>query len=420
MTSKKRICLILIIFTTMFSSVNVYAYDNLMDNIKSGLDGLINSVINRISDINSHWAKDTIAILFDKGIINGFLDGTFRPDNNITVAEFTKIIATSNGQSINADTKGEWYMPYVDAATNRGIIRSGEFKASDWDRHITRGEMARMVSRALPDETHPQNLQDYIVRIKDFDQIEANMRQDVLFAYYTGIMGGYPDGSFKAGNKATRAEASTMIERLITPTKRLKVEEIKKPINRVVYQDELGYGYIEGPEDQITDEVYALAKSLKPLRFEVIADKEMQERMKWWFGIYYLIEHDIKELWDMDWTFNIMCTSHPDLNIGESYNYNKQKYEITKKLDSHWAMSGTFITYASHDVDKRIWLPMSFHHFENYGTREYRSKNKFKEGDIITYKIRSRRPLSNDPLREKTDVYFVYEQIISVKLKDLR
>ncbi len=419
MTSKKRICLILIVIT-MFSSVNVYANSSLFDNIKSGLDGLINSVTNRISDINSHWAKDTIAILFDKGIINGFLDGTFKPDNNITVAEFTKIIATSNGQSINTTTSGEWYVPYVEAATKRGIIRSGEFKAVDWDRHITRGEMARMVSRALTDESHPQNLQDYSVRIKDFGQIEANMSEDILFAYYTGIMGGYPDGTFRAGAKATRAEASTMIERLINPSKRLKADEIKKPINRVVYQDELGYGYIEGPEEQITDEVYALAKSLKPLRFEVIADKEMQERMKWWFGIYYLIEHDIKELWDMDWTFNIMSTSHPELNRSESYNYSTQKYQITERLDTHWAMSGTFITYASHDIEKRIWLPMDWLHFERYGTLKYRETYKFKEGDIITYKIRSRRPLSNDPLREKTDVYFVYEQEISVKLKDLR
>ena len=418
MKSIRRISIIIIMVIALSSILNVYAANNLMENIKVGIDEIITSVVKKISDIDIHWAKDTISTLVNKGVINGFPDGTFRPDNNITVAEFTKIITLSNGATINTTNTGQWYVPYVEEATKRGIIKSNEFKSTDWDRQITRGEMARMVSRSIIEE-YPSNLMDYSIRVSDFDKIEASLREDILLVYYKGIMGGYPDGTFKPANKATRAEAGTMIERLIEPSKRLKVKEIKKTLNRVVYQDELGYGYISGPEEQITDEVMKLAKSIKPLRFEVIADKAMQNHGHW-FGFYYLIEHDITELWYKDWTFNIMSTSHLELNKIEVYNYSTQKYRILETLDTNWAMGGNFITYYSHDPKTRVKSPMEFLHFEEYGTREYRKNNKFKEGDVITYKVRSRRPLTNEPLLEKTDVYFIYEQVIEVKLKDLR
>lgn len=417
MKSKRRISIIIILIIAISSVLNVYATSNLLDNIKNSIDKQIANAIDKLIDIKNHWASTTIDTLVSKGIINGYPDGSFKPDNTITVAEFTKIVTVSVGANIGTVT-GEWYTPYVDAATSRGIIKAGEFKESDMNRPINRGEMARMVARATV-ETYPTNILDYSSLIGDYEKLPANLREYILNAYFTGIIGGYPDGTFKADNKATRAEASTMIERMIDTTKRLKVEIIDRKINRVVYQDELGYGYIEGPESQITDEVIKLAKSIKPLRFEAIADKERQN-YGYWFGFYHLIEHDINELWYKDWTFNIMCTSHPELNKSEFYNHNTQKYEILERLDSHWYMTTTFVTYFSHNPETRIKAPVDFLHFEEYGTRKYRKQNEFKEGDVITYRVRSRRPLVNDPIREKTDVYFIYEQVIEIELKDLR
>ena len=44
------------------------------------------------SDLEGHWAKDTVEQLADEGVISGFEDGTFRPDQSVTRAEFTKMI----------------------------------------------------------------------------------------------------------------------------------------------------------------------------------------------------------------------------------------------------------------------------------------------------------------------------------------
>ena len=46
-----------------------------------------------VSDISNHWTKDNIQKFIDAGIINGYQDDTFRPDNNMTRAEFATILS---------------------------------------------------------------------------------------------------------------------------------------------------------------------------------------------------------------------------------------------------------------------------------------------------------------------------------------
>src|SRR5690554_2398361 len=78
------------------------------------------------SDINNHWAKEYIIRLIEKNIISGYSDGTFRPDNNITVAEFTKLVLASSNTEIS-DSK-PWYKSTIDNAMEKGLIKSGEFE----------------------------------------------------------------------------------------------------------------------------------------------------------------------------------------------------------------------------------------------------------------------------------------------------
>ena len=46
----------------------------------------------KLTDINGHWAKKYIEYGVDKGYINGYTDGTFKPDGTVTRAEFSKIL----------------------------------------------------------------------------------------------------------------------------------------------------------------------------------------------------------------------------------------------------------------------------------------------------------------------------------------
>src|SRR5665647_3691703 len=87
-----------------------------------------------VSDISGHWAQVSIQLLVDKGIINGYEDGTFRPNNPITRAEFCKIITsaliydgviadyvttTGTFTDVPADL---WSVKYIETASANGFV----------------------------------------------------------------------------------------------------------------------------------------------------------------------------------------------------------------------------------------------------------------------------------------------------------
>ena len=85
-----------------------------------------------ISDTNYHQYKTAVDYLLNKKIVQGYDDGTFRPDNLINRAEFMKIVIgakysqdyinVSSGGNCFSDVRTEWYSPYVCIAKNEGII----------------------------------------------------------------------------------------------------------------------------------------------------------------------------------------------------------------------------------------------------------------------------------------------------------
>ncbi|WJH34577.1 S-layer homology domain-containing protein [Paenibacillus sp. CC-CFT747] len=100
-------------------------------------------------DVNGHWAKSGIEQAVQKGYIDGYEDGTFRPDRNVSRSEFLKQAVTA----LKLETEGtgsgsDWYVPYVNAAVNAGIHRYEDFTTGDWNTAITREEMARIAVRA--------------------------------------------------------------------------------------------------------------------------------------------------------------------------------------------------------------------------------------------------------------------------------
>jgi len=89
-------------------------------------------------DIENSEYKDSITFLYDRGIVQGYPDGTFKPEAKINRAEILKIILEASakdqiGQSQNCfpDVKEEWFAKYVCYALNQGIVKGypdGKFK----------------------------------------------------------------------------------------------------------------------------------------------------------------------------------------------------------------------------------------------------------------------------------------------------
>jgi S-layer homology domain len=94
------------------------------------------------SDVDeSAWYETYISRLYNRGIINGYSDVTFRPANNVNYAEACKMIMLATGSGELTST-GAWYEPYVkmlaDFGGNPDTIESN-------DQMITRAEMAIMI-----------------------------------------------------------------------------------------------------------------------------------------------------------------------------------------------------------------------------------------------------------------------------------
>jgi hypothetical protein len=186
------------------------------DRLETGRRAL---VATRLKDIQTHWAKDAIVELINKGIVSGYPDNSFRPEEPISRAAFVKMLVSVRGIAPEvsvtpfADLAGHWVQPYVSAAVKAGIIIPTEYPDGrfDPDRAITRVEIAAMVSRALGLAPAPEKAQVFV----DVKDIVPG------FAGYVGavaeyrIVTGYPDGTFGPNLSATRAQAAIIVSRLI-------------------------------------------------------------------------------------------------------------------------------------------------------------------------------------------------------------
>ncbi|NLD46498.1 MAG: S-layer homology domain-containing protein [Clostridiaceae bacterium] len=109
------------------------------------------------TDIEGHWAKNTLLIAAKKGFISGFEDRTLKPDKLITVGEVSSIISrafefkTSKNGLYGKLRNSKWYSSSVKKIFDTGIltVKDGIYKDFDEEKHISRADCAMMVSRAL-------------------------------------------------------------------------------------------------------------------------------------------------------------------------------------------------------------------------------------------------------------------------------
>ena len=217
------------------------------------------------SDVNkSDWYEKSVSEAVKLGLLNGYNDGTFKPKNNITVAEFITITLNTleaNGSVFDVNVfektgkeevnisylinggafkitsfdayaqdisnpkhedgmkepivntgviRGKWYYNNIVTAIGIGLIDQNDFSMKDYSRNITRFEMAKILNNVINiakvkpsvvDVVKPSDLSD-----DDFSYVNLTIE--------SGIITGYPDKSFKPSKSATRAEAAVMILRL--------------------------------------------------------------------------------------------------------------------------------------------------------------------------------------------------------------
>jgi hypothetical protein len=152
----------------------------------------------------------------EKGIVNGFSDNTIRPNSNLTRDQFITMLVNSLGYSDLEKNSTYWAQPFIDKAIDLKIISEEMF--SDYKVEITRGEMASIIANVL--DTLEENgsnsdLELFMDKIKDYEDIPVNQRDSVLNVYSKGIITGLPDGTFAPNKFLTRAEGITVIIRIL-------------------------------------------------------------------------------------------------------------------------------------------------------------------------------------------------------------
>ena len=170
----------------------------------------------------------------------GYEDGTFRPDNQITQEEFVKtVVALTVGEQPEATGENtspkrswkncwdSWAQPYLNKAMEMGLITEEDTDFRYNGLPCTRGNMAKIATRAFEylKEEDIADTSTYATKLKDYSDIPDKFKSYVLQAYGKGIISGYEDGTFRSDGILTRAEASSVLVRLIDKDERPNADE---------------------------------------------------------------------------------------------------------------------------------------------------------------------------------------------------
>mgnify|MGYP002407043959 CR=1 FL=1 len=178
------------------------------------------------TDVEQHWAKDDLNYLLQKGIIAGMTDTEFKPEEKITRAQFAKLLITALNLEVNKGAvlafqdvpAGAWYHDSVATAVNGGLIKGYSDSVFAPDENITREQLAVIISRVLQMKSSEPaadgNSEQIINKFTDQGDIAPWARQGIALAVSHGIVSGVSEDTFAPRVTASRAEAAVMILRL--------------------------------------------------------------------------------------------------------------------------------------------------------------------------------------------------------------
>lgn len=179
----------------------------------------------KFSDVSTiHWANAAINEMSDRGVISGYPDGTFKPNNKVTREQFAKMMVLAldlkllepNKASFNDLSKGTWSYSYVETAKpyltgykqgNNSYFKGGE--------SAIREDIAVALVKALKLENQDIDVSELDRTFKDANEVSPELKKYVLIAYKNKLISGYGDGTFKAQGKLTRAEAASLLLKVI-------------------------------------------------------------------------------------------------------------------------------------------------------------------------------------------------------------
>ena len=170
------------------------------------------------NDIAGHWAETVVAKWSDNGIISGFPDGSFRPNEAVTRAQLAVIIDnifkfTTKADMYFSDVNGsEWFADAVAKCSQAGIISGNPNGTFEPNKPVTREQAAKMIAEAFKLTAADA---DAYRTFADSSSIAAYAREYVSALYEAGYIAGFPGGNYEPKKGLTRAEALKIIDNIL-------------------------------------------------------------------------------------------------------------------------------------------------------------------------------------------------------------
>jgi len=169
------------------------------------------------NDIKGHWAEETIKEFTDKKFINGYKDNTFKPNNNMTRAEFVKVVNkvfgyTQKGEEQFTDVnKDDWFYNDICIGIEAGYIKGKSTDIFAPNDNITREEVAMILTNIMKNKDEKL---DKLNTFKDGYKTSQWAQSSVEGAIEAGYLKGYQDKTIRANSNITRAEAISILSRV--------------------------------------------------------------------------------------------------------------------------------------------------------------------------------------------------------------
>lgn len=184
-------------------------------------------------DVQSHWASNAIQRLTEKRFMHGYPDGTFKPNQPMSRAEFMTVISRmlgleeGQGESVFKDVPADaWYSKYVSAVHKLGIVQGYADGTLKPQQAITReeafailyrvGQVQKdsLVANSLSLDAPGRSIINEAA-FADQDEISEWAREALVALHEAQMLHGYPDGTIKPKDSITRAEIAVVLSKLL-------------------------------------------------------------------------------------------------------------------------------------------------------------------------------------------------------------
>lgn len=169
-----------------------------------------------------HWAYEYISELVDKNVLNGYEDGSFKPEHTVLRAEWAKMMSTASGvktppppeSSTYAVDYGvsDWYYDYINNVAPymnfyQDVNGDIYFKPTQAiSREDVTVSLVKLKGYSVDNVDY-----SYITQFKDMNSISNNIKKYIAVAIERGLISGYEDNTFRGQDTLTRAEAATLL-----------------------------------------------------------------------------------------------------------------------------------------------------------------------------------------------------------------